>query len=242
MSTDIASYIASQTSTTSQVSPTTASTTGSSSSTAADLSSGLSSYQNEYQTFLTLLTTQLKHQDPTSPMDPNQFTTELVQMTGVQQQLLSNQLLQTLVNNSPSGGVTNDVGLIGKDVTATSSTATLANGSATWSYSLPQTASSATLSIANSVGTVVWTGTAPSFTRGADSFTWNGRTSAGQQLANGSPYTLSISATDAAGVAMTPTISVQGTATSIQTVNGTTMATVNGSQVPVSSITSVAGS
>ena len=202
----------------------------------------MSSYQNEYQTFLTLLTTQLKHQDPTSPMDPNQFTTELVQMTGVQQQLLSNQLLQTLVNNSPSGGVTNSVSLIGKNVTATSATAELTNGSATWDYSLPETASSATLSIANAAGAVVWTGTAPSFAQGADSFTWNGKTSTGQQLADGSPYTLSITAADAAGVAMTPTISVQGTATSIQTVDGVTMATVNGSQVPVSSITSVGGS
>ena len=43
-----------------------------------------------------------------SPMDTNQFTQQLTQMTGVQQQLLSNQLLQQLVNRS-QGGVTNAV-------------------------------------------------------------------------------------------------------------------------------------
>ena len=37
---------------------------------------------SSYNTFLTLLTTQLKHQDPTSPLDTNAFTQQLVQMTG----------------------------------------------------------------------------------------------------------------------------------------------------------------
>ena len=104
---------------------------------AADLASGQTNLDTSYQTFLTLLTTQLQNQDPSSPMDPNTFTTELVQMTGVQQQLLSNQLLQQLVSASPSSGVSSAVNLIGKDVTATSSISNLTNGTANWSYSLP---------------------------------------------------------------------------------------------------------
>ena len=241
MSVDLSTYVASQSAPTSQLSPTASSSTAASGS-AADLASGTSSYQTEYQSFLTLLTTQLKNQDPTAPLDPNQFTTELVQLTGVQQQLLSNQLLQSLVNDGPSSGVTSAVSLIGQTVTAASASANLSNGAATWNYDLPEAASSATLSIANATGTVVWSGSAPSFSQGDNTFTWNGRNSAGQQLPDGGPYTLSLAATDASGVSITPTISVQGTATSVQSANGTTSVTVDGSQVPVSSITRVGGS
>jgi flagellar basal-body rod modification protein FlgD len=214
---------------------------GGTSGTAADLASGASSLGTSYQTFLTLLTTQLQNQDPSSPMDPNQFTTELVQMTGVQQQLLSNQLLQQLVNAAPSSGVSNAVSLIGKEVTATSATSTLANGQASWSYTLPQAASSATVSVSNSSGQVVYSGTAPSFSAGTSSFAWNGQSNSGVQMPDGT-YTLSVAATDSAGGTITPTLSVSGVASSVQNVNGTTMLTLGQTQVPVTSITNVTGS
>ncbi len=247
MSSSITNYLANQSaytaSTAASTNTSTAATSSSStsSSTASDLASGASSLSTSYQTFLTLLTTQLQNQDPSSPMDPNQFTTELVQMTGVQQQLLSNQLLQQLVSASPSSGVSGAVSLIGKQVTATSATAALSNGQASWTYSLPVAASSATVSVANSTGQVVYTGTAPSFAAGSSTFTWNGQSSSGVQLPDGT-YTLSVAATDSSGGAITPTLSVSGTASSVQSVNGTTMVTVGSSQVPVSAITNVGGS
>ena len=71
------------------------------------------------QTFLTLLTTQLKNQDPTAPTDMNSMTQQLTQMTGVEQQLLSNELLTKLVSQSANAMGT-AVGLIGKTVTAAS--------------------------------------------------------------------------------------------------------------------------
>jgi flagellar basal-body rod modification protein FlgD len=233
---NISGYLANQGTATSTV---TASTTGS--STSSDLATGASDLSTSYQTFLTLLTTQLQNQDPSSPMDPNQFTTELVQMTGVQQQLLSNQLLQQLVNAAPSSGVSSAVDLIGQQVSATSATANLNNGQASWTYSLPETASNATVSISNSTGQVVYTGTAPSFTAGNNTFTWNGQSNAGAQQPSGT-YTLSIAATDSNGSAITPTIGISGTATAVSNVNGTTMVTIGGSQAPVSSVTNVTGS
>jgi flagellar basal-body rod modification protein FlgD len=238
MSSSVTNYL------TNQSAPTTTlngSGVGGSSGTAADLASGASSLSTSYQTFLTLLTTQLQNQDPSAPMDPNQFTTELVQMTGVQQQLLSNQLLQQLVNASPSSGVSSAVSLIGKEVTATSATSTLTNGQANWTYNLPEAAPSATVSVANSSGQVVYTGTAPSFAAGANTFTWNGQSSTGVQMPDGT-YTLSVAATDTAGGTITPTLTVSGVASSVQNVNGTTMLTLGQTQVPVSSVTNVAGS
>ena len=243
MSSSITNYLANQSAYTASTSAsaTTSSATSSSSSTASDLATGASNLSTSYQTFLTLLTTQLQNQDPSSPMDPNQFTTELVQMTGVQQQLLSNQLLQQLVNASPGSGVSSAVSLIGKQVTATSATANLTKGQASWTYNLPSAASSATVSVANSTGQVVYTGAAPSFAAGSNTFSWNGQTNAGVQLPDGT-YTLSVAATDSSGGAIRPTLSVSGVASSVQSVNGATMVTVGSSQVPLSAITNVGGS
>ena len=94
--------------------------TSSASATQLSLNSGLASLADNFQGFLTLLTTQLKNQDPTSPLDTNQFTQQITQMTGVEQQLLSNQLLQQLV--TAQGGVASAANLIGETVTAPGAT------------------------------------------------------------------------------------------------------------------------
>ncbi len=84
------------------------------------LNQGLASLANNFQSFLTLLTTQLQNQDPTNPVDTNQFTSQITQMTGVEQQLLSNQLLQQLVNEQTGVGAA--ARLIGDTITAPGST------------------------------------------------------------------------------------------------------------------------
>ena len=52
---------------------------------------------SNFDTFLTLLTTQLKNQDPTAPMDSNQFTQQLVEFSQVEQQINTNTNLKTLI-------------------------------------------------------------------------------------------------------------------------------------------------
>ena len=96
--------------------------TTSASATQLSLNNGLASLADNFQGFLTLLTTQLKNQDPTSPLDTNQFTQQITQMTGVEQQLLSNQLLQQLV--TAQSGVASAANLIGETVTAPGATST----------------------------------------------------------------------------------------------------------------------
>jgi flagellar basal-body rod modification protein FlgD len=93
--------------------------TGSTSSTSSNqlsINNGIASLADNFQSLLTLLTTQLQNQDPLNPTDTNQFTAQITQMTGVEQQLLSNQLLQQLV--ATQGGVTAAANLIGDTVSA----------------------------------------------------------------------------------------------------------------------------
>ncbi len=204
------------------------------------VNSGLSGLANNYTSFLQLLTTQLQNQDPLSPMDTDQFTQQITEMTGVQQQLLSNQLLQQLVNQN-QGTVTNAVNLIGKAVTANGSTSMLQNNTATFTYNLPANAAKVTGTIKDDNNAVIWTGSLTGVNAGPQSFTWNGENSLGQQQTNGNLYTMTITASNQAGQAITPSTTVSGTVSAVQQVNGQTLVTIGSDQVPLSSVTGVSG-
>src|ERR1700682_800009 len=101
-----------------------------------------------FQMFLTLLTTQLKHQDPLSPLDTNQMTSQLVQFSSVEQQINMNSQLTTLIALQQTSQSTSALGFVGQTVTVNGNTAQLANGSASWTFSSPKPAA-ATITIAN---------------------------------------------------------------------------------------------
>ena len=62
-----------------------------------DASTALQGLGNDLDTFLTMLTTQLKNQDPTNPLDTHQMTAQLVQFASVEQQIAQNKNLEDLV-------------------------------------------------------------------------------------------------------------------------------------------------
>src|SRR6187402_248688 len=93
------------------------SSVGSSSGGSALASSRQTIAQN-FDTFLQLLTTQLKNQNPLDPLDTNQFTQQLVQFTGVEQQLKTNEFLEAMMLANQNSGKSNAVGYIGKTITA----------------------------------------------------------------------------------------------------------------------------
>ncbi|MBS0332317.1 MAG: DUF4165 domain-containing protein, partial [Proteobacteria bacterium] len=191
-----------------------------------------------FNTFLTLLTTQLKNQDPTSPLDSNQFTQQLVQMTGVEQQLNANNLLQQLVNNT-SSGVSTAVSLIGKQVKATSDTATLTGGQAQWTYNLPAGVADLKVQVVDSNGTIVNSVAPTDMGAGDHSFSWNGKDLTGSQLPDGGTYTLKVTAVDSGGNALSTSNYQQGVVTGVTQSNGQTFITVNGTPVNWSSIVSI---
>ena len=57
-----------------------------SSTTTTQMSGSRAGIADNFDTFLSILTTQLKNQNPMDPLDTNQFTAQLVQFTGVEQQ------------------------------------------------------------------------------------------------------------------------------------------------------------
>ena len=205
--------------------------------TASRLASSRTRLASNFDTFLSLLTTQLRNQDPLSPLDSNQFTQQIVQMTGVEQQLLTNDLLQSLVGRN--SGVGDAVSYIGRQVTVDSATARLANGAANWTYTLPSAAASATVEVRNAAGAVVYRGAAPDRTAGEHSFTWDGKDLSGNAVPAGT-YTLSIAAQNTAGQSITATTGFTGTVTGVETQNGSTVLVTTAGTAPLTSVRRVA--
>src|ERR1700704_5817055 len=77
---------------------------------------------DNFQTFLTLLTTQLQPQNPLDPLDTNQFTAQLVQFAGVEQQLKVNDQLKSLVDIEKSAQATAALAYVGNTVAVDGST------------------------------------------------------------------------------------------------------------------------
>ena len=161
--------------------PPTAPVTGTTSSAADSTASSLASLTDNFQTFLSLLTTQLKNQDPLSPLDSNQFTQQLVQMSGVEQQIQSNALLKQIAGNTGTG-ISTAVSMIGKDVRAVTDTAALNKGQANWVYNLPSDASDLKLEIVDSAGKVVHAEAPSDMKAGDHTLSWNGKDLTGTQL------------------------------------------------------------
>jgi flagellar basal-body rod modification protein FlgD len=221
--------------------PTTTTPTTSSTSSTDVTSLGRTSLAQNFDMFLTLLTAQMKNQDPLSPLDNNQFTSQLVQMTGVEQQLATNDLLKTLVANT-GASLTGAVDLIGKQVQAQSADAKLSSGSAQWTYSLDSDTNNLKVEVLDSSGKTVdvVAPTADQSSAGTHTFTWDGKNLAGVPQPDGI-YTLRLTTQDSSGNSVSAgTIYVNGVVSGVEQSNGQTMITINGAQIPLGQVTSVA--
>ena len=214
---------------------TTTATTANGTQTSADAMSQLS---GNFSTFLTLLTTQLKNQDPTAPMDSNQFTQQLVEFSQVEQQIDTNTNLQTLITQGTSQAGINASTYLGKNVSVTNGNASLTNGQANWSYTLGTDAAATQLTVTNASGTVVYSG-AGNTSAGSNTFSWNGQDNNGNQLSDGT-YKLAVSATAADGSAVTSSVASAGTVSQIDMTSGTPQLVIGNMDVALTDIAAIA--
>jgi flagellar basal-body rod modification protein FlgD len=218
----------------------TTSASSSSSASAASSASALASSQiaGNFQSFLTLLTTQLQNQNPLDPLDTNQFTQQLVEFAGVQQQLNTNDSLATLVSLQQTAQSTQALGFVGQTVVVNGNTAALTDSSATWQLSVPSN-STVNISIASSTGQTVFTGKYAVSAGNNQPFTWNGEGTDGTQYPAGQ-YTLTATAADSTGAVVAVTTQVEGVVSSVDIAKSPPLLTVNGQTYTVNQIASVA--
>ncbi|QQO32992.1 flagellar biosynthesis protein FlgD [Bradyrhizobium diazoefficiens] len=218
------------------VSGTTQTSSSSSSSSSLGSSTGATLAGN-FQTFLTLLTTQLKNQNPLDPLDTNQFTQQLVQFAGVEQQLKTNDSLSQLVTLQQTTQATQALGFVGKTAVVDGTTATMKSSSATWHLNVPTNAT-VDISIANSSGQTVFTG---KYTAGAASdvpFTWNGQGNDGTQWPDGK-YTITATGKDVANNNVGIAAQVQGTVSSVDLTQSPPLLTIDGQSYTLSQVKSI---
>ena len=212
--------------------PTSSSGSGSLNSTTGSTLAG------NFQTFLTLLTTQLQNQDPLSPLDTNQFTQQLVQFASVEQQLKTNDQLTTLVSLQQTAQSTQALTFVGKTAVVDGSTAALTNASATWNLGVP-TNSNVTISIANSTGQTVFTGSYAVNAGSNHAFTWDGKGNDGTQWPDGK-YKLTATAADTAGNSVAVSTQIQGVVNSVDLTQSPPLLSINGQTYTVNQIKSIA--
>ncbi len=174
----------------------------------------LTALSSNFGDFLNMLMTQLQNQDPSSPMDSNQFTQELVSFSGVEQQINTNSSLTSLIQLTQAGQVMQGASLTGKQVQVQSNQIPLQNGSGSVQFTTP-TAEPVAIAIADSSGNLVRTATVNA-QAGANTWNWDGTSNSGAKLPDGA-YNIAVDgAANSGGSAAALPFTVGGTVTGTQ--------------------------
>ncbi|MBF0678866.1 MAG: flagellar hook assembly protein FlgD [Devosia sp.] len=201
------------------------------------LSGSRTTIAQNFDTFLQILTTQLKNQNPLDPLDTNQFTQQLVQFTGVEQQLKTNEFLESLLTTTQNTQRSDAVSYIGKQVTVSGSTTQLKGSHALWAYNADANVANANITIKNATGDIVYSQTG-SLGIGEGTFAWDGIGSDGTPYPDGL-YTIRIDGTNLSGKTVNVSTSSVGTVTAVDFSGRETMVTVGASKVPLRDISEV---
>ena len=195
-----------------------------------------SSIANNFDQFLTLLTTQLRNQSPLDPLDTNQFTQQLVQFAGVEQQLKQNETLTALLGVSKATTGASAIGFVGQTVTADGAATQLKDGNAEWRLNASK-GGTATITIKDAKGNVVYSGT-KTLTAGDQTYSWDGKTSTGSTAPEGE-YSITVDGTDLSGAAITVKTEVTGVVDGIDFSTAVPTLLIGEIRVPLDKVKSV---
>ena len=204
-------------------------TTGASNKLAKDLDS-----------FLLLLTSQLKNQDPLSPMDSTEFTNQLTQFAQVEQQINLNSSLNSLIGLTQQSIVSNSVNYIGKTIEGESDQVPLREGALKAAYGLLSDAKSVSVVVRDDTGTIVFSKTGET-TKGVHEFTWDGKDQYDIQFPDGT-YTISVTSLSADDKPVENYVTAFGKVTGVTSINGSTVLLLDKVGIPVNKILSVSDS
>lgn len=190
--------------------------------------------------FMTLLLAQLENQDPLNPMEDTEMLAELAQFSNLEQLVELNETMETVADTVSTMFVTSAVSFIGLEVTAEGNTITKGeDGTTDLTYTLEDTATTATAYIYNEDGDLVTSVELEELSEGEHTFDWDGLDDDGEELEDGI-YSVSILAYDAESDSVSVSMECQGTVVGMTSLNGSAVYELdNGSYVDVMSISSV---
>ncbi len=196
----------------------------------------LATLSGNFQNFLQMLMTQLKNQDPTSPLDTNQFTTELVQFSSVEQQISTNSNLTQLIQLTQGDTVVQSASLLGKPVAVQSANLPLQSGTAAVEFA-GVAGQKVAINISDSSG-ALQKSVQLTAAQGTNTWTWDGSNDVGTKLPDGA-YQVTVAGVGGAAGGLALPFSVVGTATGVQVRNNAVQLQLGGVTVPFSAVQSV---
>ncbi len=192
----------------------------------------------DLDSFLLLLTSQLKNQDPLSPMDSTEFTNQLVQFAQVEQQINLNEGMTRTIDLAEQNIVVSAVNYIGETIEAGTDKVPLQGGEARFAYGLGAESAATTIVIRDDSGSIVHTENGL-LTPGVHEAFWDGtHKDTGEQLPDGT-YTLEVTALAADQEAVDTWTTAFGRVTGLTNVDGTTILLMDQVAVPIDQILSV---
>ena len=191
---------------------------------------------DNFDTFLQLLTTQLKNQNPLDPLDTNAFTQQLVQFSGVEQQLKTNEFLEAMVLSTQTANSAQAVSYVGKVVTASGAKTEMVDSAAVWHFAVDE-AADITATVRDAEGNVVFTKTG-SVKQGESVFTWDGKGNDGRQRADGS-YSMTVEARNKEGKLIPVATEMTGEVTGVDFSGSEPVLIVGTARVNLSAVLSV---
>lgn len=136
---------------------------------------------SDFETFLKMLSTQLRNQDPMNPVDSADYAVQLATFSSVEQQVLTNNHLEDLANRIQLSGMSDLAGWVGMEALSTSGSV-FEGSPVTLNPDPPAAADRAVLVIRDSKGSVVDRIDLPLT---EDPFDWDGTTMSGSTAAYG---------------------------------------------------------
>jgi flagellar basal-body rod modification protein FlgD len=197
-------------------------------------SAALTSLSGDFNSFLKLLMTQLQNQDPTSPLDTNQFTSQLVQFASVEQQINTNTSLTHLIELTQGNSTLQSAAIVGKQATYSSSSLQLQDGTASVGFTLSSAQNVRIVVTGGSGQTLVDTNAAAP--AGANVWTWNGLNQSGVSMPDGT-YKVAVTPTTAGATAIATQMTGKVGAVSAGSTDPTLL--IGGVQVPLSAVQSL---
>jgi flagellar basal-body rod modification protein FlgD len=186
--------------------------------------------------FLKILTAQLANQDPTAPMDSNAFVAQLAQFTALEEQQNTNDTLTQMLALQQSSGQTNAVAMVGKDAIYNASQMDLSTGGTiSVNATLAATAGDVIMEVDDANGNAVRHQSFGPLTAGSQPLTWDGCNDSGATQPPGT-YSVSVSATDLSGNAVSVTQQARGRITGVSFQNGTTQLMIGNTTISLSDI------
>lgn len=177
--------------------------------------------------FLKLLTMQLRYQNPLNPMNNNEFTTQLAQLSSLD--ALNNMVIQMndmlLYQNSIQNTLT--LNLIGKNVKFSGDQLNLKEDKGEINYNLSTNAQKVSISIFDSSGKLIRKIEVGQQNSGANSYVWDGKDANGNKMPDGN-YKFKVEAVDISGKPIEVTTNSKGLVTGVTFENNTTYILIDG--------------